>query len=248
MNILKKALFKLLCSAFVLLLLLTGCGKGEITDESSSVETTAVTESETNGVKSPVDFKELKALNKDIIGYITVPDTDIAYPVLYSGVDDNYYLRRNYLKKFDMQGSIYAQSGNSADFSDPVTVLYGHNNSEKTMFSRLLDFQNEKYFDEHEYFYIYAPGHILVYYIFSAHTYDERHILNSYDFSSAATLKEFQQSLLNPSFMEKNVRSGVSLDENSKIVVLSTCAYASQTSNTRYLVNGVLVDDVPTIQ
>lgn len=194
----------------------------------------------------PVDFGEYRSVNREVYAYIKIPGTDIKYPVLQSGKSDDYYLRRDWKGASSYRGCIYTQSANAKEFTDPITVVYGHNTDKGDMFSQLLRFQDKEFFDSHDVFYIFIPGHILVYKIFSAHSFDDRHILNSYDFSSPEVLASFQQMLLNPSALEKNTREGVSLNEYSEIVILSTCAEPRSTSNFRYLVNGVLVNDVVT--
>ena len=53
--------------------------------------------------------------------------------------------------------------------------------------------------------------------------------------------------MLNPNSVVRNVREDVELDEDSKIVQLSTCTFTHPHSPTvRYLVTGVLVDDQET--
>ena len=90
------------------------------------------------------------------------------------------------------------------------------------------------------------PGRKLTYQIISAFKYDDRHIINSFNFSSAEDLQSFQSTVVNPTSALKNVREQLetNVDENSKIVVLSTCI-TNQKSN-RYLVCGVLVKDEKT--
>ena len=67
------------------------------------------------------------------------------------------------------------------------------------------------------------------------------HIMNSFDFSDGKILKQYQESTLKPKSLDKNVRKKTKLDANSKILTLSTCT--SGASNTRYLVQGVLIKD-----
>ena len=38
-----------------------------------------------------VDFKGLKSLNEDVIGWIYIPDTEINYPIVHTA-DNDYYL------------------------------------------------------------------------------------------------------------------------------------------------------------
>ncbi len=80
-------------------------------------------------VKIPVDFDELQAMNPDIYAWVTIPDTDISYAVLQRDGDDDqeYYSKHSENGAYYSGGSIFSQDYNQKDFSDPMTVLYGHN-------------------------------------------------------------------------------------------------------------------------
>lgn len=192
---------------------------------------------------SPIDLPALQEINDEVYAWIRIPGTYVDYPMAQSAVDDNYYLHRSIYKKYLFAGMIYTQSCNSKDFSDPVTVVYGHNMKSTTMFSSLHYFEDPEFFDTHDVFYIYTADRVLTYHIVSAYKYDNRHIMNAFDFSDSEVLANYQEYVLNPVSTLRNVRKGVTLDENSKIVVLSTCM--SNDKSSRYLVNGVLVSDVP---
>lgn len=196
---------------------------------------------------NPIDFASLKAQNDEIYGWIKIDDTDVDYPIVQSKTDDDFYLKHSAAdKKWLESGAIYTESSNSLDFSDPITVIYGHNGYKQTMFTTLHKFEKADFFDAHEYFTIYTEGRILTYQVVSAFKYDDRHIMNSFDFSKPESLKELQSTVTNPSSALKNVRTelDVPIDKNSKIVVLSTCI-TGQKSN-RFLVCGVLVKDEKT--
>ena len=195
---------------------------------------------------NPVDFPTLKAEHPDVYAWITIPDTQVNYPVVQSATDDNFYLRRDLDGNYSVYGSIYSQSMNATDFSDPVTVLYGHNSSDGLMFADLHKFEDPEYFATHEDMYIYTPGHILTYRIISAYRYDDRHILNSFDFSDPEVRQQYFESVLNPVSMVVNVREGATLSADDRIVQLSTCPREGSVSGNRYLVTGVLVSDVET--
>ena len=112
--------------------------------------------------KNPVDFDSLKAINEDVYAWIKVPNTKIDYPIVQSEITD-YYLRRSIYKKYLLAGCIYTNNVNSKDFSDPVTLVYGHNMRNDTMFNMLHEFEDEKFFNDNEFFYIYLPGRKLVF-------------------------------------------------------------------------------------
>lgn len=197
--------------------------------------------------ENPIDFDSLKAQNDDIYAWIKVDDTEVDYPVVQHDTEDNFYLRHSALSKEWLDsGAIYTQKCNTTDFSDPVTVIYGHNGFKKTMFTTLHKFEKEDFFNSHEYFTIYTPDRKLTYQVISIFKYDDRHIMNSFDFNKPEKLKEFQDMVMNPNSTLKNVRTDldVNIDENSKLVVLSTCI-TGQKSN-RFLVCGVLVNDEKT--
>ena len=90
-------------------------------------------------VKIPVDFDELQAMNPDIYAWVTIPDTDISYAVLQRDGDDDqeYYSKHSENGAYYSGGSIFSQDYNQKDFSDPMTVLYGHNLRNGRMFAQL---------------------------------------------------------------------------------------------------------------
>lgn len=194
---------------------------------------------------NPIDFASLKEINSDIYGWITIADTQIDYPILQAGKgrDDFFYLNHDFERNYLFAGSIYSEKQNELDFSDPVTVLYGHNMLNDSMFGELDKFRDATFFEEHEFFNVYIEGHILTYRIYAAYVYDNRHILNSFDFRDSEVVKSYFEYTLNPTSMTRNIRSDIELTENDKIITLSTC---TGNTNTRYLVQGVLYKDEQT--
>ena len=191
---------------------------------------------------NPVDFAGLMALNSDVYAWIYIPDTSISLPVCQSTVDDNFYLDHDVYKDYSFPGAIYSQSMNKTDFSDRVTVLYGHNMANGSMFGNLHMFSDVDFFNSHPYVYVYTKDRKLTYEVISAHTFDSRHIMYSYDFSNDDVFKSWLEYAQNPHASISNTRQ-VNLNVNSKILVLSTCA---NYSDGRYLVQGVLINDEKT--
>ena len=82
---------------------------------------------------------------------------------------------------------------------------------------------------------------MFTYLVYSAYTYDDRHILNTNSFSNDAEFREYLDETLDPHAVDANVRKGIDLSLDNKILTLSTCT--SGPSDTRYLVQGVLIDE-----
>ena len=99
---------------------------------------------------NPKNFAKLQKQNPDIHAWISIPGTNIDYPILQSGDDtpEDFYLNHGTNKKYLYAGSIYTQRRNSTDFSDPNTVIYGHNMKNGSMFGTLKKYRDVNYFNK----------------------------------------------------------------------------------------------------
>ena len=190
-----------------------------------------------------VDFDELMKINPDVYAWIYIPNTNVDYPVAQSmsDGDDSFYLEHNIYRQYQFSGTIFSEIQNSTDFHDKVTVLYGHNMLNGSMFASLHNFEDPTFFDENNTIFILTKDKVLTYLVYSAYTYDDRHILNSFFFNDDEVFEEYLEETLNPHTYNGNVREGVELTTDNKILTLSTCTNGA--ANTRYLVQGVLIDE-----
>lgn len=219
----------------------------EIKDNNLTTSSIADEKNEAQKVDNPIDFDSLIEQNDDVYAWIKVPGTNVDYPICQSLEDDNFYLKHSATdKSYSSSGALYTQSQNNTEFTDRVTVIYGHNGYGDTYFTTLHRFEKEDFFNDHKKFVIYTPKHKLTYKIVSAFKYDDRHIMNSFDFHSDDVFEEFIAMIQNPTSTTKNVRNPLDkeITKDDNIVVLSTCI-TNQKSN-RYLVCGVLVSNEET--
>lgn len=188
-----------------------------------------------------VDFEDLqKNENKDIYAWIYIPDTKIDYPVLRHPTDNTYYLNHKLNGKSGYPGCIYTEDYNEKDFSDPVTVVYGHNMKNGSMFAGLHKYSDSEYMAEHPYVYIYTPDGMLVYRIFAAHEHSNEHLLYGKDFTNDVLMQGYIDEIKNARSMVSVEDEGIEVDVDSHILTLSTCI--SNKPNNRFLVQGVLLN------
>ncbi len=129
-------------------------------------------------IYSHPDFAEYLAINEEVVAYVLIPESKIDYPVLYNETEQDYYLKRNIDGSTGYPGCIYIENLNAPNLSDPVTVLYGHNMGDGTMFGALHDFFRKKgYLEEHPYIFVYQPGSVSVYETVGYTTYTDKHVL-----------------------------------------------------------------------
>ena len=94
-----------------------------------------------------IDFAALLEVNFDIIAWLSIPGTDIDYPVLCApeGMDEDYYLRRDINGKYNSHGCIYARRSEISE-DGSITIIYGHNMRDGTMFGSLTDVDSGELF------------------------------------------------------------------------------------------------------
>lgn len=180
-----------------------------------------------------VDWQALAKKNKDVIGWIDIPDTNINYPVLQGETNDT-YIRSTIENKYSIAGSIFVDSNNQNPFTDFNTVLYGHNMKNDSMFSDLNEYLDETFVDGHPYIYIYLPDEtVSKYKIVSAHKIDAYSELYQ---TSVNDTKSFYQKL-----MEGNALSvEFSQDGKTPLLMLSTCATYDVDNPSRVVVHAAL--------
>lgn len=167
-----------------------------------------------NKEENKIDWNNLKSINEDIIGWIEIEGTDINYPILKDN-DNLYYLKHNYLKKYNSNGSIFTLDINP--FEDCETLLYGHNMKNGTMFSILGKYLDKDFLLSHQKIKIYTPNKNYEGVIFSAYSIGigtEKNNISNLSFDKK--VEYYKKS------------SQIKVDNakiTNKIVKLSTCSY-----------------------
>ena len=171
-------------------------------------------------------FEELQKINSDIVGWVSVPDTVIDYPVLQSGKDaPEYYLKRNYRKEYSSHGSIFLSADSNLEKGRNL-VLYGHSMNDGQMFAALLKYDLDAYlaspvvgFDTAE-----QKSQWKIISIFKTNTLPEQgevfHFTRT-DFSSDADYMNYVYQLRIRSIVD----APVDFRADDRIVTLSTCSY-----------------------
>lgn len=213
--------------------------------EEASEETDSLKRLEDMGVPIPektVDFDNLQeTVNKDIYAWIYIPDTMIDYPVLQHASDNAYYLNYNLDGSRGYPGCIYTENYNAKDFEDFVTVIYGHNMKDGSMFAGLHKYADSEYAESHPYIYIYTPDDMLVYEVFSAHETTDEHILYAHNwFEQKSDFEKYIEDSKGVRSMGSVLMEDVEVDGDDHVLTLSTCISAKP--NNRFVVQGVLLN------
>ncbi len=187
---------------------------------------------------SPIDFEALWAINTDICAWLEIPGMEISAPIVNRAGDNSYYLRRDSDGNTASNGSYFIEDYNSIDFTDPVTVVYGHNMRSGAMFGKLQEYySNAEFFAEYNTFTVYTPEAQYDYQIFAAVPYSNSHILYYHNFNQFAVLQAFLDEVYSTRSLIANFDTSVEIQEGDQIVIFSVCLDGDNTQ--RYLVMGV---------
>jgi len=219
----------------------------EETPKKTDEAVTADIQSSVTDIRDPVvndiDFESYREINEDVYAYIYIPDTEIDYPILQHKSDNSYYLNHCIDGTKGYPGCIYTEKENSKDFTDPNTVIYGHNMKNGSMFHDIHLFEDRDFFDENKYVYIYMPEKVLEYEIFAVYTATDDHLLYICDYSDERSFGEYLEGIKNKtsSYMYSKtalIREQTELSPDDRIISLQTC---TRNEDRRTVLQAVLI-------
>lgn len=94
------------------------------------------------------DIELLQAENPNCVGWISIEDTELDYPVMQTIDDPEYYLKRNFEGDYNRHGVPFMDARCGLGSADNL-IIYGHNMADGTMFSTLHKYEQYSYYEEH---------------------------------------------------------------------------------------------------
>lgn len=96
------------------------------------------------------DFNALREVNPDTIGWVSIPNTAVSYPVMQYA-DNNRYLRRDSAGNKSSAGAAFMDCKNTVQPLDRNTVIYAHNmgaGRQDEMFGPLLQYKEREHYQK----------------------------------------------------------------------------------------------------
>lgn len=166
-------------------------------------------------------FSTLQEINKDTIGWLTVNNTRIDYPVVQAK-DNDYYLRRDYYQNKNRHGWIFMDYRNNPDELNENTIIYGHNLANQTMFGTLRYALNSYWYKKsaNQIITFNTPNENMKFQIFSIYTIPTTNDYLDITFPTTDAYQSYIDLVKGRSIYDFNIE--VATDD--KILTLSTCA------------------------
>lgn len=95
------------------------------------------------------DLTALQAENTDCVGWLTIPDTGIDYPVMHTPNDPEHYLRRDFYGDSASGGTPFLDGRNLAEAENQNLIVYGHNMMDGSMFKPLIRYLEPNFRESH---------------------------------------------------------------------------------------------------
>lgn len=109
-----------------------------------------------------VDMVAMHEQYPDACGWITIPDTPIDYVVAHSE-DNEKYLERTIKGDASQSGTLFLDYRNVSSFQDEVSIIYGHNMYDGSMFGTLKKYVDQTYACAHNRLILQTPQAYLEY-------------------------------------------------------------------------------------
>ena len=130
-------------------------------------------------------------------------------------------------------GSLFADFRNAADFSDWNTIIYGHNMKNGSMFGTLSDYHEQAYYEAHPVWWLFTPEGAYRIELFAGYIT----AADAEAFSLLQTRAE-RDALAETARARSTFLSDLALNDEDRLITLSTCSYEFDTA--RYVLLGVL--------
>lgn len=172
------------------------------------------------------EYREIYALNDDLVGWISFPDTDINYPVMQTVDNPNFYLDHDFNGNYSAWGCLYVREECDVFTPSDNVVIYGHHMKDGSMFAGLDAYKKKAYWEEHQTFSFDT--------IYEHHTYQIIAVFKtsanigqgfSYHIFNTAQNEEEFDAFIDTVHELQMYKTGLTAEYGDILLTLSTCEY-----------------------
>lgn len=209
--------------------------ENEFADLQALIDPTAPATTET-GASNSAKFAALREQNPDCIGWLSIEDTNLDFPVMFAPDNKDFYLRHDFSGTYSVYGVPYLDEKTTLGANDQSDnlIIYGHNMKTGTIFGCLTGYKKADYYAEHpmiEFDTVYGDGTYEVFAAFAIDVVaDPSFVYNEYVDMDETTYNAYLDEVI----ARSDVDSGIRPSYGEQLLTLSTCEYS--TDNGRYVV------------
>ena len=163
-------------------------------------------------------------VNSRVVGWITIPGTHIDYPIAQSD-DNEFYLHNGFDGNYNYElGCPFLDYRCESDFSGFNSIIYAHHMTEQRMFADISLFSDSQFMQEHPEGNLTLHDNVYSVKFFAyLNVYPTAPVYHAL-FMNASEKKEYLEYIFKEA-KHTQIFEPEELDENSKLLILSTCTY-----------------------
>lgn len=176
------------------------------------------------------EYIEIYEQNHDMVGWISIEDTRINYPVMQSLEDPNFYLKHSFDKSSSNHGCPYVNANCDVDKPSDNLIIYGHRMKDGSMFADLDKFIDKSFWENHKTITFNTLTQRQTYEVIAVFkvatgTGSETEF-KYYSFTDASSPEEFED-YISQAKGKALYDTGITAEYGEKLLTLSTCEYSN---------------------
>lgn len=177
--------------------------------------------------ESGFDLSSLQSKNPDCVGYISIADTPLSYPVMQTDKENGmYYLTHDFENRGYTNGMPFVDIRCDVKRPSKNLIVYAHNTRNTKMFSILRFYKDESYYKEHpviRFDHVGGGGDYQIFAVlFSSLNEEENRKLFSYIDRNPEEPEDWED-FLDYLRSRRLYDTGVEVTDSDEILMLSTC-------------------------
>lgn len=201
--------------------------QNEVFEELENIITEEQEEKSEEQQEENKNLQKLYELNNDFIGWLTIENTNISYPVMQTDSNrKDYYLRKNFYKQYSQLGTPYIAEYCNVRESDNL-IIYGHHIKNNQMFGELENYKKKEFYNNHKvinFNTIYENADYEIISVFKTVAYTGFEYYKFVNSNSKQEFDTFIKKCKELSFYETEKTA----EYGDKLITLSTCEYSNK--------------------
>lgn len=181
---------------------------------------------------SGINFAVLQAINQDTAAWLEMPGLALSLPVVQAQ-DNDTYLHTGFDGSPSPEGCLFFGVPTGDGDAELYRVIYGHNLHTGSMFSGLLQYRDEAFYNENPTFTLYTPDGTQTWRIFSCHAATDTEEL----YRTGRTAGEDYDAFLQQLQAASDYATGVTVPAGAQVLTLSTCSTPYGSGLERYVLH-----------
>ena len=172
-------------------------------------------------------YNDLYLQNEDMVGWISIANTKVNYPIMQTPNNPDYYLKHNFDKEYSELGVPYIQENCDLATSDNL-IIYGHHIKGGKMFGALEDYKSKSFYEEHktiQFDTLTEQAEYEIVAVFKTVAYSSEGF-RYYDFVNAENEKDFVAFIAKCKELAL-YDTGIEAKYGDRLITLSTCEYSA---------------------